>query len=970
MRQTIAIKGAREHNLKNISLEIPRDQLIVFTGLSGSGKSSLAFDTIYAEGQRLLLESLASFPKHFIPQLKKPAVDTILGLSPVVSIEQKNISHNPRSTVGTMTDIYDYLRILFATSGIAHCPYCSRTIPIKSPHQIVEHLLSQPVGTPIEVSAPIFKIYGEDYDYLFTEIRTNGYRYIRINGEQFDISEGIELEEGQEYSMQVVIDKVVVRKDLEKQVLTSINNGLRIGEGLLSFRFLNEDQHVMNHFDTDFACPEHHTTMGELQSYYFSFNEAGSACVTCQGLGTYAQVHPDLLVPDKSRSIARGAFIPDAFTYDKNSWLSRLIYSVSQHYNFSLDTPFQELSPEIVDILFYGTKGEKILMMQPEGGIRGERNVGRLFRFDGIINTIERRYRQLRKQRVTSTEMENYLHHIMVEYDCPDCHGKLLKRQRFLVTLNDNIDATGKNIHELGTMSLADLHEFLSHSLNLQRQREAGLQILSELKTRLQLLLAIGLDYLHLNRRAMTLSGGESQRLRLSTQISSGLMGMLYVLDEPSIGLHAKDNLKMIATLKQLRDIGNTVIVVEHDEDTMRAADHIIELGPGPGVHGGEIVAQGTIDDILQHPTSLTGQFLSGRQRIPLPIQRRQPDGRILAIRGASENNLKHIDVEIPIGLFVCITGVSGSGKSSLINGILYKKLMSVFHDSRILSGAHETIEGIEHIHDIVNIDQSPIGRTPTSNPATYIGIYDDIRHLFAATAEAHARDYTASHFSFNVKGGRCEACSGQGMVTTHLHFMPDVEVVCQVCKGARYTQELLEVKYHGKNIAEILDLTIEEAVEFFADRSLIARKLDMLRQLGLGYLKLGQSSKTISGGEAQRVRLAYELGKVKRNGRTLYLLDEPTTGLHLADIQRLLDSLNRLVDAGNTVLIIEHHLDVIKTADYIVDLGPEGGANGGHVLCTGTPEEIIQHTESYTGQFLKRVLENSIRNTTSVMAY
>ncbi|MEO6891838.1 MAG: excinuclease ABC subunit UvrA [Ktedonobacteraceae bacterium] len=953
MRQTIAIKGAREHNLKQVSLEIPRDRLIVMTGLSGSGKSSLAFDTIYAEGQRLLLESLSAYSRRFIAQLKKPAVDVILGLSPVISIEQKSVSKNPRSTVGTLTDIYDYLRMLFATTGQAHCPYCNRPIPLKTAHQIAEHLLSLPGDTHVEISAPVVKIYGEDYAYLFAEVRTRGYRHVRIDETIYDTGEEIELDEGREHDIQVIIDRPIIKKDSEKQLLASITNGLRLGEGFLCFRMLDPATGAGGTaaFDESFACPEHHATMGEMLPYYFSFNDSDSACPTCLGLGTYLTVHPDLLVPDKKRSITRGAFVPEAFTYDKNSWTSRMVYSLALHYGFSLDTPFEDLPAEIVHILFYGSRGEKFPLLRPEGVTRGDAHLGKLFRFDGIITTIERRYRHYRKEQVAHTDMETYLRKVMVEHACPDCAGKRLKRQRFLVTLN------ARNIHELGEMSLLDLYEFLTGLPATGRQQEAGQQILEEIRSRLLLLQGIGLDYLNLNRRATTLSGGESQRLRLSTQISSELMGMLYVLDEPSIGLHPRDNVKMIATLRRLRDIGNTVIVVEHDEDTIRAADHIIELGPGPGVHGGQIVAQGSIDEIIHNPASLTGQYLSGRQKIPVPATRRPTNGHALIVRGAREHNLKNIDVTLPLGIFLCVTGVSGSGKSTLVNEILYKKLYAVFHDSRVLPGTHTALDGSEHIRNVINIDQSPIGRTLTSNPATYIGIYDDIRQVFAATPEALKRGYTASRFSFNVKGGRCEECGGQGLVTTHLHFMPDVEVPCQACKGTRYTQETLEIGYHGKNIGEILDLSIEEACAFFDDRPLITHKLQVLKQLGLGYLKLGQSSKTISGGEAQRVKLAHELGKVKRGGRILYILDEPTTGLHLADISRLLESLNRLVDAGNSVLVIEHHLDVIKTADYIIDLGPEGGKDGGQILCQGTPEEVARQPHSYTGQFLQKVL-------------
>ncbi len=956
MRQTITIKDAHEHNLQHVSLEIPRNCLIVMTGLSGSGKSSLAFDTLYAEGQRLLLESLSAYSRRFVPQLKKPAVESILGLSPVISIEQKTVAKNPRSTVGTLTDIYDYLRVFFATVGEGHCPYCQRVLPTLSPLQIVEHLLALPTGTVVEISAPLYKIYGEDYAYLFAEIRSRGYRYVRIDDKVHDVSEEIELDEERTYDIQAIIDKPTLKKGIDKQLLAAITNGLSLGESFLQFRIIAGPEDPMDReaFSKDFACPEHLVTMGELHAYSFSFNESDGACVTCSGLGTYLQVHPALLVPDRTRSIKQGAFVPEAFRYDKNNWTSQLIYSMGEHFGFSLDLPFEELPERVIDMLFYGTKGERFPLAFPEGAARGDdpnrRYAGKHFSFDGIINTIERRYRRYRKQQTALTDMETYLRRVMVEYDCPDCRGKRLKRQRFAVKVG------GKDIYELGGMNLSALYTFLQHTQVAVRRKEAGEQVLQEMLLRLKLLVEIGLEYLSLNRKAATLSGGEAQRIRLSTQISSGLMGMLYVLDEPSIGLHPRDNIKMIETLKRLRDIGNTVLVVEHDEDTMHAADYLIEMGPGPGIHGGHVVAQGIPEEIVHNAQSLTGQYLSGKRQIPLPQQQREPHGKALVIRGASENNLKHVDVVIPLGVLVCITGVSGSGKSTLVNEILYKKLASIFHDSRILSGAHEGIEGQEHINDVVNIDQSPIGRMPTSNPATYIGIYDTIRRLFASTAQAQARGYTASHFSFNVKGGRCEECKGQGLVTTQLHLLPDVETQCKICHGARYTQETLEIKYHGKHIAEVLDLSIEEALSFFKGHALIAHKLQVLQQLGLGYLKLGQSSTTISGGEAQRVKLAYELSKVKR-GRNLYILDEPTTGLHLADIEKLLDCLNRLVDGGHTVLIIEHHLDVIKTADYIIDLGPEGGERGGEIVCQGRPAEIAAHPRSFTGQFLKAKL-------------
>jgi excinuclease ABC subunit A len=964
MRETITVKGAKEHNLKNISVDIPRNQLVVITGVSGSGKSSLAFDTVYAEGQRRFLESLSAYARRFVSQLKKPDVDFVMGLSPVISIEQRTMIRNPRSTVGTMTDIYDYLRMLFATIGVAHCPYCERVVPVKSTKQMLEHLLALPEGTEVEIRAPVFKFYGEDYAYLFDDVRAKGYRRVTINGTLDDTSREIALDEGQTYQIAVVVDRFTIRHDsdrnMDKQVLASLGHGLLVGEGFVSFHILNPDHAQTDHeiLYADFACPQHGVVMGEMEPHCFSFNlsSASSSCVTCLGLGTYRQVHPDLLVPDKSRSIRGGAFIPAAFKYDKNLWAGRMMYSLARHYGFSLDTPFEELPDEIVDILFYGTRGAKFEIVLPEGATAGAQHVGRVMSFGGIINRIERIYRRHRKEGLSHHWMEEYLKRVMVEYVCPDCGGKRLKRQRFLVTVG------GRIIHELGEMPFEELIGFLEMISIPAKKKKAGTQIVNEIIRRLRLLLDIGLDYLTLNRRSDTLSGGESQRIRLSTQIGSELMGMLYVLDEPTIGLHPKDNVKMINTLKQLRDIGNTVIVVEHDEATMRAADHIIELGPGPGVRGGEVVAQGQMDDILRHPDSLTGQYLRHVQRIDLPGSRRPPNGKYLTIRGARENNLRDIDVTIPLGTFTCITGVSGSGKSSLIHEILYKKLYAIFHDSRVLPGAHRGIEGVEHISDIVHIDQSPIGRSPRSNPATYIGVYDGIRRLFANTPQAKARGYTVSRFSFNMKQGRCEECSGEGILKTRLQFMADVETPCPVCKGARYNEETLEVAYKDKNIAEVLDMSIEEAAEFFADQRGIAHKLRTMNDLGLGYLKLGHPAPHLSGGEAQRVKLAHQLGKIKRGKHNLYVLDEPTTGLHLADIQKLLDSLDRLVDAGHTVVVIEHHLDVIKTADYVIDLGPEGGHRGGRVIACGTPEEVAKVRASYTGKYLVPVLEPHCR--------
>jgi excinuclease ABC subunit A len=949
MRTTIQIQGARENNLQNIDVEIPRDKLIVVTGMSGSGKSSLAFDTIYAEGQRRLLASMSTFAKRFVGQLKKPDVDFVNGLSPVVSIDQKTVGSNPRSTVGTMTDISDYLRMLFATMGTPHCPLCSEALVIRTPHQMMEHLLSLPRGTEVEVRAPVYKVHGEDYEYLFDLIRVNGYRRARIDGKPRDLGEHIDLDEDRDHTVEAVIDSFVVGPGIDQQVVTSLEHGLKLGDGLLGFHIVKPKQLGGKHkkFYDGFGCARHRLVAGDMQAVQFTFNDPAGACPTCSGIGTAMRVHPSLLVPDPKRTLNEGAFVSAALSNSRDSWGGRLLHSLAAHYGFSLDVPYQDLAEEHVQVLLYGTKGEQFEVRLPPGAKQGQQHVGKKIKFNGIITQLEHHYRQYRKQGTSNAGMDDYLKKVMVEYDCPECGGARLKRARRLVTIG------GRNLYDVGQMHLPAVLEFLTSIQPTARQRAIAETIVREVTTRLELLISIGLDYLSLNRRSATLSGGESQRIRLSSQIGSGLMGMLYVLDEPSIGLHPKDNIKMIETLKRLRDLGNTVIVVEHDADTIRAADHILEIGPGPGVHGGKVVAEGPLKKILRDGTSLTGQYLSGKKSIKVPKKRRPASGKSITVRGARQNNLKNIDVEIPLEQFVCVTGASGSGKSSLIHEIVQKRLYALLHDSRVLAGEHDELTGSEHISDVINIDQSPIGRSSRSNPATYIGFYDAIRTLFAETDEAKRRDFTTSTFSFNVKGGRCEECSGEGTITTQLSFMPDVEVLCPTCKGARYNQDTLDVKYHDRNIAEVLDLSVEEGVLFFADQPAISRKIAVLNELGLGYLKLGHPSTILSGGEAQRVKLAGELGKLKRGKHNLYILDEPTTGLHFADIDRLLQSLNRLVDSGHSVLVIEHNLDVIKTADHVIDLGPEGGHNGGQLVACGTPEEVAACQASYTGRFL-----------------
>ena len=953
-RTTIAVQGARVHNLKNITLEIPRDRLVVVTGLSGSGKSSLAFDTVYAEGQRRYMESLSSFAKRFITQVAKPDVDFIYGLSPVISIEQKTIGNNPRSTVGTMTDIASYLNLLFATIAEAHCPRTQEVVPSRSANQILEAILSLPEGTEIELRAPVFKVYGEELDFVFTELRKKGCRRLIVDGKELDIAQQIELDESSVKNMDAVVDRFVVNRKHEKAIKAGIAAALLVGDKLIQVHILKgaSKAETAAFYKTN-CSPTHHFVYGDIQPDFFVFNFPESACVTCGGLGVNKLTHPELLIPDPQRSIRGGCFVREAYKYNPETWDGRMMFSLGEALKFSLDTPWEKLPEKARIAILYGIEKRIKISTPPDAKDIAKRAdwEGKEIGFGGIARRIERHYRRYRQRGEASSGMEAWLDKVMVEHVCPDCNGARVRATRLLFTI------AGKNIFEFGQMNFDELHAFLGTLKPSGRGADAGRQVLGEIRGRLELLLGIGLDYLNFNRRSGTLSGGESQRIRLSTQIGSGLMGMLYVLDEPSIGLHPKDNVKMIATLERLRDIGNTVIVVEHDEDTIRAADHLIEMGPGAGIHGGTVVAQGTLKDVLACPDSPTGQFLSGKRFIAKPAQRRAGNGKQLVIRGARENNLKNIDVTIPLGQMVAITGASGSGKSTLINEILFKALWKKLEDTRTLPGAHAGVDGLEHVHKVVNIDQSPIGRNSRSNPATYIGFYDTIRDLFTRAPLSVERDYKPGRFSFNVKGGRCEECQGEGAITTQLYFMPDVEVTCGACKGARFNAETLEVTLRGKTIDDVLNMSVEEGVAFFKSEPAIGKKIEVMNDLGLGYLTLGQSATTLSGGEAQRIKIATELSKLQRAKHTVYILDEPTTGLHLADIEKLLESLNRLVNAGHSVLLIEHHLDVIKTADHVIDLGPEGGHAGGEVVVTGTPEEVAACKRSHTGRFLREHL-------------
>lgn len=939
MKDTIYIKGACEHNLKNIDVEIPRDKMIVITGLSGSGKSSLAFDTIYAEGQRRYMESLSSYARQFLGLMEKPDVEYIDGLSPAISIDQKTTSRNPRSTVGTVTEIYDYFRLMFARIGLPHCPECGKPIAQQTIDQMVDAVMALDEGTRIQVLAPVVRGRKGEYTKLIADAKKNGYVRVRIDGEVMDINEEIKLDKKRKHTIEIVVDRLIVRPDIQKRLTDSIETTLNLAGGLLVIDVIGKKELL---FSQNFACPDCGISMEELTPRMFSFNNPYGACPTCTGLGSLLKMDPDLIIEDKTKSLAEGAISSGGWNFSNEDAYGRMyLDALAKHYDFNVDTPVEQLPEEILDKVLYGTQGEKIK-------VEYDRDYGQgnfLTAFEGIINSMERRYRETK-----SDSMKEHYESFMSNTPCPDCGGKRLKRESLAVTVG------GKNINEISSMSISESLEFFKELKLSDRDKIIAEQILKEIKARLSFLVDVGLNYITLHRTAGTLSGGEAQRIRLATQIGSGLMGVLYILDEPSIGLHQRDNERLLVTLKRLKDLGNTLLVVEHDEETMYAADQIIDMGPGAGEHGGQIIAQGTVEEIKANPNSITGQYLSGALKIEVPKTRRQGNGKILRILGAKENNLKDVDVDIHLGIFTCITGVSGSGKSSLINEILYKKLANKLNRAKTKPGLHREILGLEHLDKVINIDQSPIGRTPRSNPATYTGLFDIIRTLFSNTVDAKMKGYTAGRFSFNVRGGRCEACSGDGILKIEMHFLPDVYVPCEVCNGKRYNRETLDVHYKGKNIADVLNMTVDYALTFFENIPKIQRKLQTLNDVGLGYIRLGQPATTLSGGEAQRVKLATELSK-RPTGRTMYILDEPTTGLHMADVRMLIDVLQKLVDSGNSIVVIEHNLDVIKTADYIIDLGPEGGDKGGEILVTGTPEEVAKSKNSYTAKFLKKVL-------------
>lgn len=941
----IVIRGAREHNLKNVNLTIPRDKLIVMTGLSGSGKSSLAFDTIYADGQRRYMESLSSYARMFLGQMEKPDVDSIEGLSPAISIDQKTTSKNPRSTVGTVTEIYDYLRLLYARIGIPHCPICGREIRHQTIDQIVDRVKELPEGTKIQILAPIARGRKGEYQKELDGIRKQGFVRVRVDGILYDLSEKIKPEKNKKHNIEVVVDRLVVKPEMDSRLTDSLETAGKLTDGLIYIDVIDGEE---LHFSQSYACPEHNISVDELVPRMFSFNNPFGACPRCTGLGVLRRVDERLVIPDPSLSIREGAIRASGWnSLDENSVAMMYYNAISKHYGISLDTPVKDLKPEELGIFLYGTGGEKIRIDVIDSFGGGYRNSD----FEGVINNLERRYRDSGSSYSRDEIESNYMSDTL----CPDCHGERLKPESLAVTV------AGVNISDFCKMSISEAVGFIEKMELSERDQLIGARILKEIRGRLSFLKNVGLEYLTLSRSAGTLSGGESQRIRLATQIGSALMGVLYILDEPSIGLHQRDNDKLIATLCRLRDMGNTVIVVEHDEDTMRAADYIVDVGPGAGVHGGEIVCAGTAEEIMACEQSVTGQYLSGRRFIPVPAERRKPDGRWLTVRGAAENNLKNIDVSFPLGLFTCVTGVSGSGKSSLVNEILYKELAARLNRAKTKAGSFREIEGVDYLDKIIAIDQAPIGRTPRSNPATYTGLFTDIRDLFASTNDAKMRGYGTGRFSFNVKGGRCEACQGDGIIKIEMHFLPDIFVPCEVCKGHRYNRETLEVKYKGKSIYDVLEMTVEEGLSFFSNLPKLARRLQTLYDVGLGYVKIGQPATTLSGGEAQRVKLAAELSK-RPTGRTVYILDEPTTGLHTADVHKLIEVLRKLSADGNTIIVIEHNLDVIKTADYIIDLGPEGGSGGGTVVARGTPEEICECEDSYTGRYLKKLLSQAKR--------
>ncbi len=937
----IVIKGAREHNLKNIDVKIPRDKLVVVTGLSGSGKSSLAFDTVFAEGQRRYVESLNSYVRQFLGQMDKPDVDYIEGLSPAISIDQKTTGRNPRSTVGTVTEIYDYLRLLYARIGVPHCPKCGREIAKQTVDQIADTIMAMPEKTKFMVLAPVIRGKKGEHQKIFDDARRSGYVRVRVDGNLYELTEEISIEKNKKHTIEYVIDRLSVKTDIRKRLADSLETALSLAEGLVGISVIGGEEYL---FSQNYACPECGISMEELVPRMFSFNSPFGACPTCSGLGYLLRVDPDRILKDRSKSLAKGAIQISGWNSSAEDTVAGSIFeALARHYEFSMDTPISRLPQKIIDIILYGTGDEKIDVIQHRPGKRTTQYTAP---FEGVATNIERRYKETNSL-WTRLELESY----MGNFECPDCKGARLKPEMLAVTVGE------KSIYDVCNLSIGKALEFFRNLELSPKDAAVAKQVLKEIDSRLGFLTNVGLDYLTLWRGAATLSGGEAQRIRLATQIGSSLMGVVYILDEPSIGLHQRDNDKLLATLKSLRDMGNTLLVVEHDEDTMLAADHIIDIGPGAGVHGGHLVAQGTAQELMKVEESVTGQYLSGKKKIEIPKERRKGNGNFIKICGARQNNLKNLDISIPLGTMTCVTGVSGSGKSSLINEILYKSLSSKLNGSRLKAGEHDTIEGVEFLDKIINIDQSPIGRTPRSNPATYTGVFGDIRNLFASLNESKIRGYTAGRFSFNVKGGRCEACSGDGIIKIEMHFLADVYVPCEVCGGKRYNRETLDVKYKDKNIDDVLNMTVEEGLEFFENIPKIEHKLQTLYDVGLGYVKIGQPSTTLSGGEAQRVKLATELSR-KSTGKTIYVLDEPTTGLHFADVHRLIGVLQTLVDSGNTVVVIEHNLDMIKTADYIIDLGPEGGENGGKLVTAGTPEEVAKVKKSYTGQYLKRLLE------------